>query len=1137
MRIGLLGAFEAWDDAGQPVQIPGTRLRTLLARLALDRGHLVTTQSLVDAIWGERPPPGAGNALHSLVSRLRRALPPGDAVTVESLPAGYRLSAAGEATDVAKFERLAAEGRACREAGDADAAADRFAGALALWRGAPLADLADAPFAFPVIARLTELRLRTAADHAELALAAGRGGDHALGRAGGQLVADLRELTLAHPLDERLAGLYLRALTADGRPAEALAAFEELRRGLAETLGTDPSPALRDLHTAILRGLPAPTGSTAALPTPSTETIPGASPTPTARTTTPASPKPAARTTAPASPPPATSTTASASPTPAAGTICPTNLPAPATSFVGRERDLTQVLALLADARLVTLVGPGGVGKTRLAAEVAAGWQAPDGVWLAELAGITDPAEVPAAVCAALGLRPAAEELTSQLAGRQLLIVLDNCEHLLDACARLAHDLMGGCPGVRILATSREPLTTPGERVYPVAPLPVPPPAVGLGEAMDSPALRLFADRAAAAVFGFRLTAENLPAVAEICRRLDGLPLAIELACARLRTLPATELAARLDDRFRLLTGGSRAALPRHQTLIAVVGWSWELLTDAERTLARRLAVFAGGATPEAAEAVCADESLEPGAVVGLLGALADKSFAELRHVPDAPPRYRMLDTIRAYAEAALDEAGESGRFRRAHAGYFLARAEDADPELRGSGQLTHLAWLRGEPDNLRAALRHAVGSADAQTAVRLVAALGWYWTMSGNHAEAAGWLRETLALPGADDTECVPRNALATADDAGRVPRTALAAAFGHDAMHHFAIQDFERGQCSAARAAELADDAPHPAVSLVLALLRQQEQSSAQFGDLIEHRDPWLAANGHLYRGFAAEVSGDAQGAATHFAAARDGFAAVGDGWGLAGAVRHLGSGLGLGGDHAAAIAAIDQAIAFAEAVGSADDAAWMRAERGMIRLRADDLAGARDDLDGAAAGHAGRSAMVLAFADAGLGEVSRHTGDPDRARALLTAARRRLDETTGVPSRIRLLPLTGLARLAVSCGQLSEARGFLAEAFRLALAPEPPLTQDRPSIAGATEALADLALADGRPADAARLLGYAAAVRGAPDLGNPDVSRAEATARAALDGEYEGLHVPAGQLSPDAAVTEVTALAGELTGARFG
>jgi predicted ATPase/DNA-binding SARP family transcriptional activator len=1040
VRIGLLGAFEAWDDAGQPVQIPGTRLRTLLARLALDHGHLVTTQALVDAIWGERPPSGAGNALHSLVSRLRRALPPRDTTRVESLPAGYRLSATGEATDVATFERLAAEGRACREAGDADAAADRFASALALWRGAPLADLAGTPFALPVIARLMELRLRTVADHAELALAAGR--------AGSELVAGLRELMLAHPLDERLAGLYLRALTADGRPAEALAAFEELRRGLAEALGTDPSPALRDLHAAMLRGLPAPATAPAGLP-------------------------------APRSSPPA-------SPMAAGSTTRPTNLPAPATSFVGRERDLTQVRASLAAARLVTLVGPGGVGKTRLAAELAAGWQAPDGVWLAELAGITDPAEVPAAVCAALGMRPAAAELTSQLAGQRLLIVLDNCEHLLDACARLAHDLLGGCPGVRILATSREPLTTAGERVYPVTPLPVPPPAVGLGEALDSAALRLFSDRAEAAVFGFRLTAENLPAVAEICRRLDGLPLAIELACARLRTLPATELAARLDDRFRLLTGGSRAALPRHQTLIAVVGWSWELLTDAERTLARRLAVFAGGATPEAAEAVCADESLQPGAVLGLLGALADKSFAELRHAPDAPPRYRMLDTIRAYAEAALDEADESGRFRRAHAGYFLARAEAADSELRGSGQLAHLAWLRGELGNLRAALRYAVGSADAETAVRLVAALGWYWTMSGNHAEAAGWLRETLALPGADYGEGVPGKALATADDTGRVSRNALAAAFGHDAMHHFAIQDFERGQRSAARAAELAGEAPHPSVSLVLAMLHHQEPGSAQFGGLIDHPDPWLAANGHLYRGFAAEVQGDAPAAATHFAAARAGFAAVGDGWGLASAARHLGSGLGLGGDHAAAIAAIDQAIAFAEAVGSADDAAWMRAERGMIRLRAGDLAGARADLDGAADGHAARSAMVLAFADAGLGEVGRHTGDPDRARALLTAARRRLDETTGVPSRIRLLPLTGLARLAVSCGQLSEARGFLAEAFRLALAAEPPLIQDRPSIAGATEALADLALADGRQADVARLLGYAAAVRGAPGSG---------------------------------------------------
>jgi predicted ATPase/DNA-binding SARP family transcriptional activator len=1093
VRIGLLGAFEACDDAGRPVEVPGLRLRALLARLALDQGRLVTTDSLVDAIWGDEPPAGASNALQSLVSRLRRALPPDGTVRVESLSAGYRLAAAGDATDVAQFERLAAQGRACRRAGDLDAAAGRFAAALALWRGAPLDGLAQAPFAAPAIARLTESRLRTVADHAELALAAGRGGE---------LVPGLQELTLAHPLDERLRGLYMRALCAAGRPAEALAAFEDLRLGLAEALGTDPSPPLRDLHAAILRGElgPGPDPRIVQLPA-----APSTGPDPRATQPLPVH-------------------------------LRPTNVPAAATSFVGRDQDLAQIRALLTGARLVTLVGPGGVGKTRLVAELAAGWPAADGAWLAELAGISDPAGVPAAVCAALGLPPGAD-LAGQLAHRDLLLVLDNCEHLLDACAVLAHTLLGGCPGVRILATSREPLTAAGERIYPVVPLPVPPPTVGLGEALDVPALRLFADRAAAAVFGFRLTAVNLPAVAEICRRLDGLPLAIELACARLRTLPAMELAARLDDRFQLLTGGSRAALPRHQTLIAVVEWSWDLLTDAERTLARRLAVFASGATPEAAEAVCADESLPAREVVGLLGALADKSLVELREGPGEPPRYRMLDTIGVYAQGALDAAGESGPFRQAHARYFLARAEAGEPLLRTSHQLPHLAWLRREHDNLRAALRYSVGAGDAGTAVRLVAALGWYWTVRGNHAEAAGWLRAALALPGTADAD--------------RVPGPVLATAYAFDAMHHFAVQDLERGQRSAARAAGLGgDDArsaavdpaalhgahpAHPAVTLVRALLDQQASGSVDFTGLTEDPDPWLSATGHLYGGFGAEMRGDAPAAATHFAAARDGFAAIGDGWGVTGAVRHLGAGYGLSGDHAAAIAAMDQAIAFADAGGAEDDAAWIRAERGLAQLRAGDLAGARADLASArTAGHALRSAMVLAFADSGLGEVSRHAGDPDQARSLLTAARRRLDETAGVPSRVRLLPLTGLARLSISCGQLPEARAFLAEALGLALAAQPPLIQDRPAIAGVTEALADLALADGRPSDAARLLGYAAAIRGAEDRGHPDVCRTEAAARDALAGEHEKLYVTVRRMSPEAAVREVTVLAGELTGA---
>jgi tetratricopeptide (TPR) repeat protein len=440
----------------------------------------------------------------------------------------------------------------------------------------------------------------------------------------------------------------------------------------------------------------------------------------------------------------------------------------------------------------------------------------------------------------------------------------------------------------------------------------------------------------------------------------------------------------------------------------------------------------------------------------------------------------------RGLLEAALAEAGESDRFRRAHARCLLARAEAAEPALRTSAQLPHLAWLRGEHDNLAAALRYATGAGDADTAVRLVAALGWYWVLRGNHFEAAAWVGEALALPGAGD-----------------VPNQPLATAYAFDAMHHLAIQDFERGRRSAVRATGLAPAAPHPAITLVRVMLEQSDAGAADFSGLAGHPDPWLSATGLLYQGFAAELRGDAPAAVRHFTMARDAFAAVEDGWGLAGAVRHLGAGQGLGGDHAAAIAAIDQAIGFADAIGAEDDAGWLRAERGLALLRAGDLAAARADLAGALqSGRTLRSAIVTAVTEAALGEVSRHAGEPAEARSLLTAARRRLDEAnelTGVPPRVRLLPLTGLARLAAADGDLAGARELLAEALGLLVPGGPVPVQDRPAIAAVAEALADLALADGSPADAARLLGYAAAVRGAPDQGNPDVRRVAAAVRA--------------------------------------
>jgi predicted ATPase len=486
-------------------------------------------------------------------------------------------------------------------------------------------------------------------------------------------VADLEGLLAASPTRETLAALLMRALAADGRRGAALTVYERTRERLADELGADPSPPLAALHLELLRanGRPAPGAATAAGP---------------------ADPDRVG------------------------------NLPAALTSFLGREGDLGGVGALLREHRLVTLTGPGGAGKTRLAVEAArmtlagdaspAETAFPGGAWLAELAPVTDPADVAPAVLGAFGLReqallvtrqlharpanrPAAgtgapgtgeaddgqedalERLIGALAGRRALLVLDNCEHLIAAAATLADRVLAHCPGLRVLATSREPLNIIGEALWPVGPL------------AESPAERLFAERAAAGAPGFALTAGNAPAVSRNCRALDGMPLAIELAAARTRTMMPAHIADRLDQRFRLLTGGSRTALPRHQTLRAVVDWSWDLLDDGERALLRRLSVFTGGAALEAAERVCAAAPVAAEDVLDLLTALADKSLLVVRQTEDGP-RYRMLETIREYGRERLAEAGETEPLRRAHAAYFLRFAERAQP---------HLAWLAEAED------------------------------------------------------------------------------------------------------------------------------------------------------------------------------------------------------------------------------------------------------------------------------------------------------------------------------------------------------------------------------------------------------------------------------------------------------
>ncbi|MEV6675785.1 BTAD domain-containing putative transcriptional regulator [Streptomyces erythrochromogenes] len=1104
MRISMLGALDVRGEDGSGVGVGGTRLRALLILLALEPGRVVASELLIDGIWAEEPPAGAANALQALVSRLRRALP---GAVVESHPAGYRLVVEPDAVDVVRFERLASQGRVAL-ARDPEAAARVLRDALELWRGPALLDVAGSDSFRAPVTRLSELRTAVLEDRIEADLRVGRGRE---------LTAELTSLVAEHPLRERLVGALMRALVAAGRPAEALTAYAAAREALAEELGADPSPELSALHTAVLRG-EVPAGAAPA-------SAPAAEP-----------PSPAVQS-APAPPVP------------------PTNLRSGLASFVGRDEDLAHVASLMGTFRLTTLTGPGGAGKTRLAVQSARPLldRFPDGVWLVELAPLGTEADVAPAVLNALALRehgsPAGDpldRLAAALRTRTALLVLDNCEHLIEAAASLADRLLGECPGLRILATSREPLGLTGEALWPVRPLALPPRDADAQQAMSYAAVRLLNDRAAAARSGFAVTEETAAAVTRICRALDGMPLAIELAAARLRTMSAEQLAARLDDRFRLLTSGARSAPRQHRTLRAVVDWSWELLTEPERALLRRLAAFPGGATVEAAEGVCAGGPVEAYDVLDLVMSLADKSLL----VTDGDGRYRMLETIRAYGLDKLAEAGEEEAVRRAHAAYFTELALAADPYLRRSEQLDWLARLTAEHDNLSAALRGAIAAGEARAAVRLVAAAGWYWWLSGHKEDGAQLAAQALALPdGSEDGPGGPgtghaAGAAGAGSDAAGAGSDAAgagsdAAGAGSDAAGAGSAEGSEGSEdryeesravaCALAvllATAGLGDDrqtaellregvllarrtgSRHPVVRFLDPLdriLRSAAAGEAPPADAWEgaqaDEDPWVRAQG-LLEGAKTLLGtgGRPERAETAIAAALAGFRGLGERWGTSFALTLLADLVARRGDHAAAIGHYEEAVAVLGELGVVEDRLYAWVRQAQLRLLAGDPAGgaatmARAQRAAAAAGWPEALAMVAH----GRADLARWNGEPELARAELARAREAIREVAVHPV-FRAVVLDSLGYLDAAEGGPAAARAHRAEALDLALA-----AGHAPTLAQVLVGVADQALRLDRPREAARLLAAALAVRGGPDHSRADAARVEGAARAALGDAY--------------------------------
>ena len=697
VRVWLLGGFRV-RVGSRTIPQDAWRLRkaaALVKLLALSSGHRLHREQVMDVLWPDSGRRVASNNLRKTLHAARRNL---DSTAgsgyLASEDESLVLCPGGDLwVDVDAFEEATAAARRSREPAAYRAAIDLYAGQL-------LPEDRYEEWAEP---RRDELRSLRLALLVELAGLYEERGEYA------SAVEALRRVVAEEPTNEDThAGLMRLYALSDRRP-QALAQYERLRQTLFRQLATEPGATTRHLREEIAAGsltLTPPTG-------PPLEELSDAG---------------------------------------------KHNLPAPRTSFIGREQEMVEIKRTLAMTRLLTLTGAGGSGKTRLALEVArdlVGLYA-DGVWLVELAGLSEGEIVPQAVAAALGIKerpgqPLIDTLIGSLRAEQTLLLVDNCEHLLEATAGLVDAVLDSCPQVRIVATSREALNVNGEVRWSVPALSMPAPqgspTVEVVEGSES--VRLFVERASQRAPTFALTSGNVEAVSEICRKLDGIPLALELAAARVGVLAVTEIASRLGDSLMLLTGGGRTVEPRQRTLRGALDWSYELLLEGEKKLFRRLSVFAGGWTLEASEAVASGEGVEEGEVLDLLSELVEKSLVVAEPTTEGGVRYRLLEPVRQYALVKLKESGEAETAKRSHAEHFLVLAEEAEPELFGPREVEWWARLEEEYDNVRAALSWSLEGADPELGLRLAGALRLFWLSRGHYGEGRGWLDEALARDG----------------------------------------------------------------------------------------------------------------------------------------------------------------------------------------------------------------------------------------------------------------------------------------------------------------------------------------------------------------------------------------------------